>query len=83
MVFLLKLILPHVENIVYYRGAARYLAKFMGESSFNDTCKYLFVLSKDNYNCHKLLHSLINFAGCLAAPMIFKGALTFFKILGF
>ena len=26
----------------------------------------LFVLSKDNYSCYKLLHSLVNFAGYLA-----------------
>ena len=26
----------------------------------------MFVLSKDNYNCHKFLNSLVNFAGYLA-----------------
>ena len=31
-----------------HNSAARYPTKFMGESSFCDTCKYLFVLSKSD-----------------------------------
>ena len=52
------------------KGAERYYVKFMGDNGFYDNYNYLFVLSKVNYICHKLLHSPVNFAGYLATPMI-------------
>ena len=55
------------------RGTARYLAKFMVERSFYDTCKYLFVFYQKIINIsYTFAHSLINFAGCLAAPMLVR-----------
>ena len=55
----------------FFRGAARYPAKFMVESSFYDNLIISLFFIKRQLISHKLLHSFINFAGCLVAPMLF------------
>ena len=52
-----------------FKGAARYPAKYMGESSFYDYV--IFPLYYEKITCHNL-HFIVNFAGYLAVPIGLK-----------
>ena len=60
-------------NLLQYnllRIAARYRFKIYVESGFYDTVIISLFYQKDNWYVIKLLYSLVNFAGYLAAPML-------------
>ena len=66
-----------LNTILPVIGALRYPAKLQNlwVRAVSWHCNCLFVLSKDNW-CHKLLHSPINFAGYLTAPISVSSILT-------